>query len=177
MSRFEQIFDPTGNPALETLYADMLAKGFGQDKPTNWLTSQSTRPDLLAASWDSIGTFLLKGQLPATVKQMIVTAISVQNDCRYCSIVHSNALKRLGVPQNVVEACVSDPQFRDMQEPHRSILRFASNAARDPKSVTPDDYETFRDNGLTDEEILEIISLVAFTNFINTWADISGVEP
>jgi len=38
------------------------------------------------------------------------------------------------------------------------------------------DIEDLRAQGITRSEILEIVALAAFCNFINTWADISQVQ-
>ena len=51
MSRFKQILDTSDNAELDALYKDMVQSGFGGTVPINWLTSQSTRPDILAGTW------------------------------------------------------------------------------------------------------------------------------
>ena len=74
--RFGQIRDASGNPELASLYGEIVESGFGDDVPLNWFTSQSERPDILAATWACFKALMVEGILPPTVKQMIMIAIS-----------------------------------------------------------------------------------------------------
>jgi len=181
MSRFQKIMewshldDEEERADLEDQYEDMLACGFGASEPINWFTSQGIRPDLMKLNWALSKGILVEGQLPPTLTQMIVLTISRHNSCRYCSVTHSRALESMGVPEQVIEACVADSEFSDLESPQCEVLRFAVKAARDPNSITDEDTQTLRDAGLQEGEILEIFMLIGFTKYINTWADLSGV--
>lgn len=177
MSRFSQLSDPSGNDTLNSLYQDMISHGFGDETPINWLTSQSSRPDILAGTWAFSKGMLLQGELPMLVKQMVATTIAARNNCDYCRILHGNTLKTLGVSQEMISSCVSDPELRAVQEPHRSILKFAVRVAGTPGQIERRDIEQLKGLGLTRSEILEIVVLAAYCNFINTWADISRIRP
>ena len=176
MSRFEQILDTADNIELATLYQDMIQYGFGSNVPINWLTSQSIRPDILAGTWAFSKSLLVQGLLPPSVKQMIAATIAVHNNCLYCNRLHSNTLNMLGVPEDIIESCVTDPKLAQVQQPHRAILQFALKTAQSPTSITQEDYDRLREYSITDEEILEIIALAAYCNFINTWADVTGIQ-
>jgi hypothetical protein len=95
MSRFSQVEDPANNEDLKVLYQDMLDNGFGDKTPIHWLTSQSSRPDILAGTWAFSKGMLLQGELPMMVKQMIATTISARNNCNYCQDLHGNTLGML----------------------------------------------------------------------------------
>jgi hypothetical protein len=62
MSRFSQVEDPANNEDLKVLYQDMLDNGFGDKTPIHWLTSQSSRPDILAGTWAVAGGVADDGQ-------------------------------------------------------------------------------------------------------------------
>ncbi len=175
MSRFQQTTDPSGNEFLSALYEDMISNGFGDKAPINWLTSQSSRPDILAGTWEFSKGMLLAGELPTILKQMVATTISSRNNCDYCRTLHGNTLRMLGVPEEIVASCVTDPELQEVQEPHRTILKFAARVARDPGRVAADELEKLKAQGITKSEILEIVALAAFCNFINTWADLSRI--
>jgi uncharacterized peroxidase-related enzyme len=129
----------------------------------------------LEGTWELVKRILIEGQLPATVKQMIAMTISMQNNCRYCSVTHTHALETMGVPKEVIDTCATDPSLSQLPELHRAILRCALKAAREPNAITDADYQTLRENGLRDAEIMEVAMMAAFMNFINTWADVSGI--
>ena len=174
-ARFEQIRRPAEDSELKALYDEITAHGFGAEIPINWFTSQAIRPDILRATWNLVKGLMVEGELPATIKQMVAMAISVQNDCRYCQVVHSGALESLGVPRNVITQCVENVEAAQLPPAHRETLKFAVKAAKTSSSVTDEDFAVLRHHGLSDREILEVSMMAAFTNFINTWADLSGI--
>lgn len=176
MSRFNQVGDPTKNGTLAALYQDMLENGFGDEAPINWLTSQSSRPDILAGTWEFSKGMLLQGELPMMVKQMIAATIAARNDCNYCQELHGNTLIMLGVSKALVSSCVSDPELTEVPQPHRAILQFAIKVSRNPGKVNTEDIKEMQARGLTKSEILEVMALSAYCNFINTWADISRIR-
>ena len=84
-------------------------------------------------------------------------------------------LEAAGVDPKIVDSCATDSDTSDLNEPHRSIVQFAMKAAREPTAVTDADFSAMTDAGLSDKEIAEVVLLAGFTNFINAWADISGI--
>jgi uncharacterized peroxidase-related enzyme len=118
---------------------------------------------------------LLQGVLPPTVKQMISMTIAMQNNCRYCTVAHSNALESMGVPTEVIQSCAGDPDLAHVPPPQRAILKFGLKTARSPRSVTDADLQALRDHGLSDGEIMEVVMVAACSNFLNTWAEVSGI--
>ena len=175
MSRFNQA---PANGKLSDLYSRICDAGFGANgTPINWFTSMSSHPALMESSWGLVhGVLVEEGKLPATLKQMVLMTISLQNQCRYCAATHTGVLEAMGVPEDVIMGCAKDPSTAKIPPPHREIIQFALKAARDPNSVAEEDLNRLRDVGMGDAEIVEAGMLAAFTNFINTWADLSGVE-
>jgi uncharacterized peroxidase-related enzyme len=178
MSHFKQIKNPGDNLELQALYQEMIeagVQGSEEGVPLNLFTSQAERPDILQAGWAFFKGILLGGQLPPTLKQMISMTIALQNNCRYCVVAHSFALEALGVSKEVIESCASDPELSLVPPPQRAFIKFGLKAARDPKSMSDEDFQTLRDYGLSDGEIMEVIMVVACATFTDFWADISGL--
>ncbi len=178
MSRFTQIKHPQNNPELETLYKDAIAIGWESSEPgvpVNIVTAFSERPDLCAQLIPLAKKVMMEGQLPATVAQMILMTIAQQNDCRYCSVAHTNALEGMGVSEDVIKSCASDPDLSEVPPPQRAIIKFALKLARNPKSATDEDYQILRDFGLNEGEILEIVFLVGYATFADFLADATEV--
>lgn len=175
MSRIPLVKDASDNAELQGLYTEICEAGFGVEAPINWFTSQGSRPDILKATWALTKGILIEGQLPHTVKQMIAMAVSMQNNCRYCTVTHTGALESLGVSKTEITSCASDPDMGALLPAQRAIVRFALKAAKDPNSITDADTAVLRENGLADAEIAEVCMMAAFTNFINTWADATGI--
>lgn len=176
MSRFSEV-NSVGDAELTKIYQDIVANGFGiEGRPINFFTAMASRPDILNVAWQFTKAIIVEGLLPASVKQMIALSISRQNNCQYCSVMHRGALEATGVEAMVVESCASDPDTSNLSEPNRSIVQFALKAARTPDQINDGDYEQLAELGLSDEEIAEALAIAGFTNFINTWADISGIH-
>ena len=149
--------------------------GFGKEHPTNWITAQSERPDILQASWALVKGIIMQGVLPPIVKQMIILKISIANNCQYCRVSHTKALKIMGVPEDIIDSVTTDLNVAQIPLLQREMLQFALKSAQTPQSVTDEDFQNLRDHGLNDGEIMELVMLAATSNFINTWADLSRV--
>lgn len=173
--RFRRIQYADDNPELASLYAEIIESGLGDRVPLNWFTAQAERPDILAATWALSKGILLHGQLPPTVKQMIAVKVASYNQCRYCATVHTGALEAIGVPAEVMDSLTSELDLAKVPPPQRAILEFAMKVARDPKSLTDEDFQNLHDFGLSDGETMEVALMAAYSNFINAWADVSGI--
>ena len=70
----------------------------------------------------------------------------------------------------MLEALVRD---LDTVAPKRTqeIIKFAVRCALDPQGLTEADYDRVRDQGLSDEEIVEIIGWAALAMYNDTLAD------
>ncbi len=175
MSRFPQR-DPTGDAALTSLYGEIVAAGFcAGPSPMNWFTSQSERPDIMAATFAFGRGILMAGQLPPTIKQMIVVRISTLNNCTYCRFTHRQALRALDVPDEVIDSITTGLDLSKVPPQQRAVLLFASKASQNAQDLTDKDFEELRDYGLSDGEIIEVVMTAALTDFINTWSQTSGI--
>jgi uncharacterized peroxidase-related enzyme len=57
------------------------------------------------------------------------------------------------------------------------LCRFAELLTRTPYAVRPQDLNTLRPHGLTDRDILDVVEVVSYFNYINRVADALGVDP
>ncbi len=101
--------------------------------------------------------------------------VSQQNDCRYCAVVHTNALQTMGVPEEIIKSATNDPEMESVPPAQRAALRFAIKAAKTPRAIDASDYAALREAGYSEGEVMELVMLAAANNFINTWADASGI--
>ncbi len=178
MPRFSEILDSSNNPQLKALYEDIVNHGYRESEaaiPPNWFTTQGERPDILASIWKLGKGIATQGELPSSLKEMIMTIISMQNNCRYCTAAHRKMLEESDVPQAVIDG-LTQRNLSKVNPIQRAVLEFSLKAAQSPQSVLDEDVEKLREFGLGDGEILEIIMTVAYTNFINTWSDMSGIS-
>ncbi len=176
-SFFQPILEPK-DEELKKLYQTALSMGWRGDSPTcpgNLVTYISCRPDLLSMFLDGSMTLQLKGRLPPTVIQMICMAISYQNKCRYCAVCHNKILQAMGVSDQVIRSCASDENLSHIPPTERAVVKFALKVAANPRDIKEEDYQSLLDAGITQEEIMEIIFLASFENFMNSISDAAKI--
>ena len=79
------------------------------------------------------------------------------------------------MPEEVIKSATSDPEMQSVPPAQRAALRFAIKAAKTPRAVDSADYAALREAGYSKGEIMELVMLAAANNFLNTWADASGI--
>ncbi|MCB0192335.1 MAG: carboxymuconolactone decarboxylase family protein [Anaerolineae bacterium] len=137
-----------------------------------WQITEQIRPDITHVVSNVFETFFAQGKLPPTIKQLIAMTISEKNSCNICSRLHTEALEKLGVPKETIDHCVTNPDDAQIPPAQRELLKFAVKTAKTAQEVTNEDLDHLRDQGITDEEILEVAMIASFTNFLNTWFDV-----
>ncbi len=104
------------------------------------------------------------------LKQMVAHMASRSAGCQYCQAHTAHSAHRAGVDQAKLDALWSyetDPQF---SEAERAALRLAQLAAQVPNAVDGPDFEVLKKH-YTEEECLEIVSVIALFGFLNRWND------
>jgi uncharacterized peroxidase-related enzyme len=141
----------------------------------NFIMTQGHAPAVARGTWDLVRNVLVMGELPRWIKEMMFVANSYDRNCRYCTAAHIACCRMLEVDPEWIEmaarssASMPDPKLREM-------MLFAIKCARDPQSLTAGDYAGLRSYGLSDKEILEIISMAGLAVYANIIADATGME-
>jgi uncharacterized peroxidase-related enzyme len=141
----------------------------------NFITTQGHSPAVARGTWDLVRNVLVSGELPRWIKEMMFVAISYDRNCRYCTAAHIACCRMLKVDPEWLElaarstAAIPDPKLREM-------MLFAIKCAREPQTLEASDYTRLRSHGLSDKEILEIISMAGLAVYANILADATGME-
>lgn len=149
--------------------------GMGFPVVPNFLKVQGSSPSAASGCWRLLEDVLLSGVLPRPVKEMLVAAISADRDCSYCEAAHLACCRMLGVDPETLEALVNDVEGLT-PEKLKDIVMFGIKCARDPKSLSGLDFNTLRDHGLDDEEIMELIAMAGLALYLNVIADATAIE-
>jgi uncharacterized peroxidase-related enzyme len=115
------------------------------------------------------------GNLPRWVREGIVVITCSTQQTKYCVEGHSHSLRRQGVSDEQVLA-IQRRTFEGFKDPEVSIFRFAHKAAGAPKTLAAQDYKALANLGLSEETILEILSVVWANTAMNMIVDALGVE-
>ncbi|MFT5756462.1 MAG: putative peroxidase-related enzyme [Alteromonadaceae bacterium] len=125
--------------------------------------------NILGATWDLLKKVLIKGELPRSLKELVFVAVSNENNCRYCTDVHSAVCKMMHVDENTLQKVLD--KAKDLNPKRVKVaIDFAIKMAINVSSITSNDHQILMDVGLSKSEIFELMSLVSVTNYSNTLA-------
>lgn len=125
--------------------------------------------NILAATWNILKNVLIKGELPRSLKELVFVAVSNENNCRYCTNVHSATCKMIHVDEESLQKVLA--KAKDLNPKRVKIaVDFAIKMAINVNSITSNDHQTLIDAGLSKSEIFELMSLVSVVNYSNTLA-------
>jgi uncharacterized peroxidase-related enzyme len=136
----------------------------------NIMRGLAISPAALTVFWQMYRAFLLNSTLPQALTAMILYAIAERNNCQYCSAGHEMTCRMLGVDEETLAQLVRD-LGNVSPERVREIIRFALEVNSDPRGLVAEDYDRVRAEGVTDEELAEIILIAAMGKMGDTLAD------
>jgi uncharacterized peroxidase-related enzyme len=144
--------------------------------PPNFIMTQGHSSTVVRGTWEAVRNVLVTGEIPRWYKEMMFVAISMDRKCRYCTAAHIACCRMLGVAPALLESLVQD--VNSIHDPKvRTMVKFGLKCSRDPQGLTEEDYESLRQHGLTQSEIMEIIAMSAFAVYANIIADATAMEP
>lgn len=156
------------------IYTD-LKREFQLPIVPNIVQALAVSPAALAIHWDLYRNFFQRTTLPQSLTAMILYTIAETGNCEYCSAGNELTCRTLGIDEETLSALVEDI---GNVSPQRigAIIGFALKASHHPQSLVAEDYERVREQGVTDEELVEIILIAAVGNYLDTLADALKIE-
>ena len=127
-------------------------------------------PNALRGTWEVLKNVFLQTSLPMPLAMMILFKVAASNKCQYCGSIHRVNCITSGIDQDTLEALEKD---LEALSPVRvqTIVKFAEKCATNRQDLSDQDYADVRAQGVTDDEIVEIVCLAALGNYLDTIAD------
>lgn len=141
----------------------------------NILKTQGWSASALSGAWGALSNVFLSTSLPMSLASMILYSNSAARQCNYCSAVHRMTCKTVGIDDETLAALEQDLSALTPTRVQQ-IVRFAKKCATSPATLTEHDYNRVRDEGVSEEEIIEIVSLAALGNYLDTLADALQID-
>lgn len=110
-------------------------------------------------------------------KEMVAVVVSVINGCIYCFDHHGQSLTELTGDEAFTKQIIEDFRDADVDAATMAMLEFADKLTRNSVEMTAADVEALRVFGTSDEDILDLVQLVAYFNYTNRLATGLGVDP
>ncbi len=154
---------------------DDIKKTLGIPFVTALFKQTGMAPNVAVGTWTVFKRIFGGTSLPASLATMILYSIAAAKNCQYCATIHQATCRTLGVDEQTLAALDSD---LEALAPRRvqAIIKFAQKCALEPQNLVQEDYTTVRDQGVSDEELMEIIGLAALGNFADTLADAVKID-
>ena len=111
-----------------------------------------------------VGTSILLGVIRCLFNEKVAHQVnyivSERHNCEYCSANNELLCRNVGIDEATLAQLARDlGNVNPMRI--RVIIEFAVKMSKEPLNVTHEDFESMRDYGVTDEEILEIVLVTA----------------
>src|SRR6516164_129667 len=135
----------------------------------NSMFTMARDPALLAAFSELAALIVIRpGRLNPGLKALIMYMVSRSAKCQYCAA-HAASLAALrDVPIHKIEALGQFEQSSEFSEEERTALRFAQAAGQVSNAVGDTEFAELRRH-FDDDQILEIVAVVALLGFLNRW--------
>lgn len=145
----------------------------------NVFRAVASRPD----EWRAFMTMhdsLMDRETPGLSKadrELIVVATSAENSCMYCVVAHGAIARIRSKNPHISDQLTVDWRKADLDDRQKAVIEVAVKLAKTPAEVTDDDQQRLRDAGLSDEDVMDVGSIVAFFAMSNRLAHWSGLQP
>lgn len=136
----------------------------------NSLLTLAHRPKTAVAFARLAGEVMIGGTLEKPLKQLIAYVASNATGCRYCQAHTAKRSTEFGVEDEKIEHAFEFETSELFTDSEREALRLARDAALVPSDASDEHFERLRDH-FTDDEIVEIVSVIALFGWLNRWND------
>lgn len=116
-----------------------------------------------------------QGTLDPGLKRLIGYINSTAAGCVYCQVHTANGAHDNGVEIAKIEAAWEYETSELFSEAERAALRVAQASGVTPNAVTDEEFADLK-NYFTQDEIVEIISVIAMFGFLNRWNSTLATE-
>ena len=159
------------SPALQKL-AELFNETLGFC-PNSVLTMQK-KPELAEAFVNlNIAVMQNNGKITSEQKRLFAFLSSATTGCRYCQAHTILAAERYGASKERLESIWEFENQDCYSEAEKAAFRFVVAASKVPVAVTSEIEEDLK-RFWSDDEIVEIMGVVALFGYLNRWNDVMG---
>ncbi len=125
-------------------------------------------PALLEAASHLVGAVYGAGTLDPGLKRLIGYINSTAAGCTYCEAHTAHGAHNAGVERAKIDAAWDYESSDLFTEAERAALRVAQGSGTTPNAVSDEDFDNLKQY-YNDDEIVEIVSVIALFGFLNRW--------
>jgi len=141
------------------------------------MRAQSLNPNAMRVFLELYVTLVFgKSGLSRSEREMIATTISAHNRCGYCVSHHGEALRFYLKNGGQLDSFRRGQQPETLSPRAKALIDYAVKLTLEPGKISKQDLESLRASGIGDSEILDLVLLTGYLNFVNRIAQGLGVE-
>ena len=159
-------------PEFEELFK--LVESFMGYLPNSYLL-MADKPELLEAFAKMSAAVFNTVSLDVQSKQLIALASSLSSGCKYCQSHTSHGAERAGVDNDKIADILNyqNSEHYDAKEVALLDLAFASGEV--PNGAKKTHFDNLK-KYYSKQQIIDMVSVIAFFGFLNRWNDTFGTE-
>ena len=159
-------------PEFERLFK--LVESFMGYLPNSYLL-MADKPELLEAFAKMSAAVFNTVSLDVQSKQLIALASSLSSGCKYCQSHTSHGAERAGVANDKIADILNyqNSEHYDAKEVALLDLAFASGEV--PNGAKKTHFDNLK-KYYSKQQIIDMVSVIAFFGFLNRWNDTFGTE-
>jgi uncharacterized peroxidase-related enzyme len=140
----------------------------------NYALAFATRPDV-AETWTALSNAVGKGMQRRRYELATIAAARAVRST-YCMAAHCKFLRDDVGDETTMRAIADDPSLAALDATDRAVMEFATLVAQDASSITREDVQKLRSQGLTDADIADVVFAAAARSFFTKVLDALGVQ-
>jgi alkylhydroperoxidase family enzyme len=126
------------------------------------LRTLALKPELFRTWFLTEHHSIKQGELPTKLKELLAAIISWEiegDETPACTPYHEAAARYEGLDPEMIGLIWDYEASSDQLDPfERAVIDLGLKVVRDPKSVEDEDIERLREHGITDEQLVELLS-------------------
>ena len=137
--------------------------------------TMAEKPELLLAFSNLAMTVFQSKGIDMQTKQLIALASSLSSGCKYCQAHTSHGAERAGTDEKKISEILNYKESDSYSEEERAILDLAFASGRAPNESNEEHFKELK-KYFSDEQIIDIVSVVSMFGFLNRWNDTLGTK-
>ena len=137
--------------------------------------TMAEKPELLMAFSNLAMTIFQSDSIDMQTKQLIALASSLSSGCKYCQAHTSHGAERAGTDKKKISEILNYKVSDSYSEEERAILDLAFASGRAPNESNEEHFKELK-KYFSDEQIIDIVSVISMFGFLNRWNDTLGTK-
>jgi uncharacterized peroxidase-related enzyme len=159
-------------PTLESLPAD-LQQTMSQAQAymgfiANDGITMAIRPEILRTAGPFMRAIYSDGRVTFALKRLVGMMSSWAAGCQYCVAHTAHGARGLGIAEAKIRDLPNFERSELFSDAERAALRIALGASQSPSAVTDAEFADLRRH-FDDEQVVEIVAVIAMFGFLNRW--------